>query len=184
MVHHEDIEIRLSRVASAVGAVPFAILVCVLLDAMFVGYLPIDNLGSGSVEWSLLFAFGLGLLWCLKTVLFPSLMLKCDRDGLTFGRGVLFNKTRLVRWDDVRKITESDMTVFVEKDTRRVGEAHYPAVRVLVSDSIDLGNSGFKFAYPERRQDFRIAAHLFRQPLDDTVNTLNEMKTQYTSGDG
>jgi len=55
-----------------------------------------------------------------------------------------------------------------------------PAIRLIFDEYTDLGRLGYKLARPDQKNNYLIAAKLFRKPLPDSIATLREMKEQYT----
>ena len=120
----QTMEIRFSRVASAIGSIPFAAITYVLADALFIGRLNIGNLERGFLECILFALFGFGLLWCVKTAVFPSLMFAWDTSGVRIGRGVFVNRIITVAWAHVLDIKETKMQVTVQRSNRTSATRH------------------------------------------------------------
>ena len=180
MRKRDSVEIRFARIPNAIGAIVFGAPTCIVADALFIGKWDLGGFSRGDwVAWVLFVAFAIGTLWCLKTALFPSLMFSWDTSGVKIGRGVFVNRVISVPWAHVLDVTESKMTVTVNRHDRTSTEKQVPAVRVTVDDSIDLGHSGFNYARPTTRHDYRIAEKRFRRPLAEVVQTLKEMKTRH-----
>lgn len=172
------IEIRFSRLGNAISGLVFGCIAYMFLDAAFLGNINIDI--KPTWLWVFFFISGMAALMLLKNAIFPNLIFAADSLGLKIGKGVLFNKVRQIRWDELIGIEEATIKTSVQrtKEPSRIREL--PAIRLVFHSSIDLGRMGYKMAHPDKKSSYLIAAKLFRRSLPDTFEMLRRMKEQYS----
>ena len=130
--------------------------------------------------WVFFFISGMAALMTIKNAVFLNLIFAADSLGLKFGRGVLFNKVRQIRWSELIAIEEAIIRISVQRMNASNLIQKLPAIKLVFHSSIDLGRLGYKMARPDQKNSYLIAAKLFRRPLPDTIAALREMKEQYS----
>ena len=175
-----EIEIRFSRLGNAITGLIFGAVCYLSLDAAFLGNIRIDM----KPIW-LWVAFGISgftALFTLKNAISPNLIFAADSRGLRIGRGVLFNRVRHIRWNELVRIEEGIIRILIQRVNMTNSlklHKELPAMRLVFDESTDLGRLGYGQAHPDQKSNYLIAAKLFRRPLPDTIALLREMKERY-----
>ena len=170
----KEIEIRFPRLSSAITGLLFSGVALFFLDAALLRNINID-MGPNWL-WVFFCISGLAALMTLKNAVSPNLIFAANRNGLRIGRGVLFNKIREIHWGVLKGIEEGTMITTIRRQNGPNVHREIPAVRLVFDESIDLGRLGYEQARPDQKNNFLIAAKLFRRPLTDTLTTLKAMK--------
>ena len=172
------IEIRFSRLGNAISGFVFGCVACVFLDAAFFGNISIDI--KPTWLWVFFVISGVVAFVTLKNAVFPNLIFAADSLGLKFGRGVLFNKVRKIRWSELNGIEVATIRISVQRTDKTRVMQELPAIKLVFHSSIDLGRLGYKMAHPYQKSSYLIAAKLFRRSMPDTLAILRKMKEKYS----